>query len=86
MSLIFVNLKRFEVPRDLGGICPVDDPGEWIEYVIEQSVGLKLGSLDPSELQLIYLLPEALILPAVGRLRSYPEGERRTKRDAFPAL
>jgi triosephosphate isomerase len=78
MSLIFVNLKRFDVPRDLGGICPVDDPGEWIEYVIEQSVRLKLGSLDPSELQLIYLLPEALILPAVGRLRSYPEDERRT--------
>jgi triosephosphate isomerase len=78
MRLIFVNLKRFEVPRDLGGICPMDDPGEWIEYVIEKSVGLELGTLDPSELRLIYLLPEALILPAGHKLRSYPEGERRT--------
>jgi len=78
MRLIFVNLKRFEVPREMGGICPMDDPAEWIEYVIEKSVELELGTLDPSELRLIYLLPEALILPAVRKLRSYPEGERRT--------
>jgi len=78
MRLIFVNLKRFEVPRELGGICPMDDPAEWIEYVIEKSVALGLGTLDSSELRLIYLLPEALILPAVRKLRSYPEGERRT--------
>jgi len=78
MRLIFVNLKRFEVPRELGGICPMDGPAEWIEYVIEKSVALGLGTLDSSGLWLIYLLPEALILPAVHKLMSYPEGERRT--------
>ena len=77
MRLIFVNLKRFEVPRELGGICPMDDPGEWIAYVIEKSVGLELGTLDPSEFRLIYLLPEALILPAVRKLHSYPKNKRR---------
>jgi triosephosphate isomerase len=76
MRLIFVNLKRFEVPRDLGGICPMDDPGDWIEYVIEKSIDMELGTLEG--LRLIYLLPEALILPAMRKLGSYPESERRT--------
>jgi triosephosphate isomerase len=76
MRLIFVNLKRFEVPRDLGGICPMDDPGDWIEYVIEKSIDMELGTLEG--LRLIYLLPEALILPAIRKLGSYPESERRT--------
>lgn len=76
MRLIFVNLKRFEVPRNLGGICPMDDPQDWIEYVIEKSVAMELGTLEG--LRLIYLLPEALILPAVHKLNSYPGSERRT--------
>jgi triosephosphate isomerase len=66
---IFVNLKRFDVPRSRGGVCPRDDPGEWIEWIIEESVERRLGSIP--ELELVYLLPEALILPAVKRLARF---------------
>jgi triosephosphate isomerase len=59
VRFIFVNLKRFEVPRNLGGICPMDDPQDWIEYVIGESVAMGLGTLET--LRLIYLLPEALM-------------------------
>jgi len=66
---IFVNLKRFDVPRRLGGVCPRDDPEEWIEWIIEESVEKRLGSIPG--LELVYLLPEALILPAVRRLARF---------------
>lgn len=76
MRHIFVNLKRFDVPRDLGGICPEDDPQEWIEHVIDQSVTMGLGTLEG--LRLVYLLPEALILPAIRQLRGYPQSGTST--------
>lgn len=68
MTQIFVNLKRFDVPRDLGGICPSTNPGRWIGEVIAESVGLGLGRKDG--LQVVFLLPEALILPARETLAS----------------
>ncbi len=37
MKQIFVNLKRFEVPRRLGGVCPVEDPIAWITGVMEST-------------------------------------------------
>jgi triosephosphate isomerase len=76
VRFIFVNLKRFDVTRSAGGICPMDDPQDWIEYVIEKSVAMELGTLEG--LRLVYLLPEALILPAIRKLNNYPARERRT--------
>ena len=51
MADIFVNLKRFEVSRALGGICPMDNPVEWIESVIRETVDYGLGKQD--EIQLV---------------------------------
>lgn len=70
MRKIFVNLKRFEVPKKWGGLCPKDDPVAWIEEVIRNTVEYKLGTLNG--LQLIYLLPEGLVHAAVRQLRSFP--------------
>jgi len=76
MKEIFVNLKRFDVPRTLGGICPMDDPKKWIEWVMDESVKYGLGKLD--NMQLVYMLPEALIIPAAERLKSYLEDDTKT--------
>lgn len=76
MKEVFVNLKRFDVPKSLGGICPMDDPKQWIEWVIEESVKYGLGNLE--DMQLVYMLPEALIIPAVEKLMSYSENELKT--------
>jgi triosephosphate isomerase len=70
MKQIFVNLKRFDVPRRLGGVCPADDPIAWIESVIGRSIELGLGAHDG--LTLAYLLPEGLVPPAVRKLNAYP--------------
>src|SRR5690554_984077 len=71
---IFVNLKRFDIPRKMGGICPIDTPQVWIEEVIEKSVTMRLGVR--KGLLLNFLLPEALLLPAIRRLESFAPNER----------
>ncbi len=75
MKQIFVNLKRFDVPRNLGGLCPAEDPIDWIQAVIDESVRLGMGS-HPG-LQLVYLLPEGLIPAAVQALARHAGEELR---------
>jgi triosephosphate isomerase len=76
MKQIFVNLKRFDVPRKLGGVCPMDDPIAWIESVMDQTIELKLGM--HAHLALTYLLPEGLVAAAVRRLAKFPADQRKT--------
>ncbi len=76
MRQIFVNLKRFEVPKEKGGLCPQADPAAWIESVIDETVELGLGQQE--NLQLTYMLPEGLLFPAVSRLQTLPQ-ERRAR-------
>ena len=71
MQEIFINLKRFDVPKSLGGICPVENPKQWIENITDQSVKLGIGNLE--DINVTYLLPEALIIPAIEKLSTYPE-------------
>lgn len=71
MKYIFVNLKRFDVSRDLGGICPENNPKEWINKLISETIELGLGKI--SETRVIYMLPEGLIITAAEALRKYVE-------------
>ena len=73
MNKIFVNLKRFDVPRGLGGICSTDNPQEWIESVIEDTIKHGLGNI--KDLHITYFLPEALILSAISELKTFPSEE-----------
>ncbi len=73
MKQLFVNLKRFDVPRSLGGLCPESDPIAWIESVMVDSVRSGMGSLPG--LRLVYLLPEGLVSAAVRLLADQPATE-----------
>ena len=75
MKQIFVNLKRFDVPRKLGGVCPMADPLAWIESVMDQSAELGLGA--HRDLSLVYLLPEGLAGAAIRRLAKAPADKRQ---------
>jgi triosephosphate isomerase (TIM) len=66
MLHIFVNLKRFDVPRTLGGLCPVEDPVEWIRSVVRETVELKVGV--EGGIRIIYLVPESLLRPVADEL------------------
>ncbi|MCD2502038.1 triose-phosphate isomerase [Clostridium sp. NSJ-145] len=76
MREIFVNLKRFDVPKELGGICKVDNPKAWIENIVDKSVELGLGTLE--DIIVVYMLPESYIIPAIERLKRYPAKRTRT--------
>lgn len=65
MTDIFVNLKRFDVPVEYGGICPDDNPVKWAEWVIEESARLGIGRID--DLRIVYFFPEALIPAATAK-------------------
>jgi triosephosphate isomerase (TIM) len=65
---IFVNLKRFEVSRKLGGLCSLDSPPEWIKGVIAECA--KLGVGRTKGIEVTFLLPEALIIPAMETLKN----------------
>lgn len=69
MKNIFVNLKRFDVSKEFGGLCTFASSREWIEWVIAESVQQNLGNMD--ELNLTFLLPESLLLLAVNALDQF---------------
>ena len=72
MRRIFVNLKRFEVPTALGGVCPSSHPGDWIQSVMDECLALGYGAHEA--VQLVFFVPEALILPAKRSLAQLPTG------------
>ncbi|MBN1411024.1 MAG: triosephosphate isomerase [Spirochaetales bacterium] len=62
MVEIFINLKRFDVPISMGGICPANNPESWIKSVITDTIKYGLGALPG--VSLTYLLPESLLVTA----------------------
>ena len=75
MHEIFINLKRFEGPKEMGGLCLTDDPQAWIEDIVDQTVKLGLGKLD--DVHVTYVIPDALVLPAIARMKTLPAEETR---------
>lgn len=75
MNYIFVNLKRFDVNKKLGGICLSGDPKLWIEDIIKDTVESGLGEI--SDINLIYMLPEGLIISALNILNKYNKKQRQ---------
>lgn len=71
MAEIYINLKRFDIAKKYGGLCPNEDPVIWIENVIEDSVKHELGNIPG--IQVVYLLPEGLVSAAGKKLESYPD-------------
>ncbi|KLU60565.1 bifunctional PGK/TIM [Peptococcaceae bacterium CEB3] len=70
MKEIFVNLKRFDVPKEMGGVCNMTNPQTWIHWVIDESVKGGLGKLKGTKVT--FLLPEGLIMAAKDKLAAYP--------------
>lgn len=69
MRQIFVNLKRFDVPVSMGGICPKEDTAAWTRDVIDAAVEAGLGRLDG--IGVTFFFPEALIPAAMEQRARY---------------
>ena len=73
MPEIYVNLKRFEVAKRLGGLCPLEDPVAWIRSIMDETVQVGLGHV--TGVRLVYFLPEGLIAPARAALAAFSAAE-----------
>lgn len=63
MKHIFLNLKRFEIPVEMGGVNRLAPVAEWGHTIIEQTQD-GLANYDPHEVEFTMFLPEAYLLSA----------------------
>lgn len=65
MKHIFLNLKRFDIPPELGGVNRIAPINEWGGYIVS-STQEALSKYDPSEVEFVQYLPEAHLLGAIA--------------------
>ena len=63
MKHIFLNLKRFDIPVELGGVNRLSPVGEWGANIVHRSEG-GLSGYDPRQVEFVDFFPEAHILGA----------------------
>lgn len=68
---ILINLKRFEVNREKGGVCPSDNPVVWIKETIQSIVDTGWGKND--KINLSVFVPDILLHTAIEQLQSNPD-------------
>ena len=65
MKHLYLNLKRFDVPVEYGGVNRIAPLKDWGGYIVSHTQeGLK--HYDPSQVEFVQYFPEAHILGAVG--------------------
>ena len=67
MKYIFLNLKRFDVPRELGGVNSILPLKDWAFYIINETQE-KLKEYSALDVELVMFFPEAHLINAVGAL------------------
>ncbi len=65
MKHIYLNLKRFDVPTELGGVNRLAPLTEWGAQIVTGTQA-GLAQYDPSEVEFIQFFPEAHLLNAVA--------------------
>lgn len=64
MKHIYLNLKRFDVPAEFGGVNSLAPVKEWASHIIKHTQG-ELAGYDASEVEFAMYFPEAHLLQAV---------------------
>lgn len=64
MKHIFLNLKRFDIPMEYGGVNRIRDIREWGGYIVS-STQEALKKYDASEVEFVQYFPEAHLLNAI---------------------
>ena len=65
MKHIFLNLKRFDVPVELGGVNRIAALNEWGTYIVKNTQEA-LKKYNPEEVEFVQYFPEAHLLNAVA--------------------
>lgn len=64
MKHIYLNLKRFDIPKSLGGVNAIAEPMDWGKYIIENTQEA-LQAYDGVQVVFVMYFPEAHIISAV---------------------
>lgn len=67
MKHIYLNLKRFDVPTQYGGVNRIAPIEQWGSYIVTGTQKL-LRKYDPAEVEFVQYFPEAHLLSAVSAL------------------
>ena len=65
MKHLYLNLKRFDVPVEFGGVNRVAPVADWGAFIVSNTQDA-LAKYDPSEVEFAQFFPEAHLLGAVG--------------------
>lgn len=65
MKYIFLNLKRFDVPAELGGVNRIAPLKDWGSYIVKNTQDA-LAVYDPGEVEFVMYMPEAHLLSAAA--------------------
>lgn len=67
MKHIYLNLKRFDIPKKYGGVNSIAPAAEYGSYIIKNTQE-QLKAYDPSEVEFAMYFQEAHLIPAVEAL------------------
>lgn len=67
MKHIFLNLKRFDIPKEYGGVNAIAPVREWGSYIVSGTQE-QLKRYDGDDVEFTMYFPEAHLIPAVSAL------------------
>ena len=67
MKHIFLNLKRFDIPKEYGGVNSIAPIGEWGSFIVSNTQE-QLKKYDGEDVEFAMYFPEAHLIPAAGAL------------------
>lgn len=67
MKHIYLNLKRFDIPRELGGVNGIAPVPSWGSYIVEK-IQEPLKACSEDDVEFILFFPEAHLIPAMEAL------------------
>ena len=65
MKHIYLNLKRFDIPREKGGVNSIADPKEWGSFIVKNTQE-QLKAFKDTEFAMF--LPEDHLIPACSAM------------------
>lgn len=67
MKHIFLNLKRFDIPKELGGVNTIAPVESWGSYIVANTQE-QLKAYEEDDVEFVMYIPEAHLLTAAGAL------------------
>lgn len=65
MKQIYLNLKRFDIPKEFGGVNTIATPDKWGKYIVESTQD-ELNNYDKEDVEFVMYFPEAHLIGATS--------------------